>query len=330
MTAKRVRTVTLEPSGVTFTAAPGQRLLEAARDAGAWLPFECGWGSCSSCKTTLVSGLVESLLPDAPAISDRDARRGRILLCQSSALTDVILRPLRVDDSAPAGRHTRRLAGRVECLTKVGPSLFELRINVGSPLDFRAGQFAILENGDGLRRCYSLAGTAGESTARFVFKCYEGRPMSTWLSTCLVGDSLTVEVPYGDVWLRPGQRGMLMIAGGTGISAIISLVREAATSHRTRELTVLYGARSAAELALLTELRGLVDAHGSARLVAMAEEGPTEAPVESGRVTDVLAQLTVNDHDVYLAGPPAMVDAVDILLEERGVQRDRLFVDRFG
>lgn len=325
-----LRTVTLDPSGRTFSAAPGQRLLEAAREAGVWLPFECGWGSCSTCKVTLISGEVENLLPDAPAVSERDARRGRILVCQVSALTDLTIRPLRVEDEAPSSRRTRRLVGRVVQRDDVGPGIVDLRVDLGEPLEFRSGQSAILEGPNGLRRCYSLAGRPGSAVARFVLKRYEGRPMSTWLSERAPGDHVVVEAPYGDVWIRPGERGLVMIAGGTGISAILSLAWEAASAHSDRPLTVLYGARTPSDLALADEVQAAVEAHGDGQLIRFAESGADGDVIRAGRVTDALGQFVVGHEDVFVAGPPAMVDAVDVVLSQLGVQRDRVFVDRFG
>jgi toluene monooxygenase electron transfer component len=330
MTSPVRHTVTLEPSGDTFSAAPGQRLLEAARVAGRWLPFECGWGSCGTCKATLVSGDVEQLYADAPASSERDARRGRILLCQTAAASDVTLRPLRVDTTPPPERHTRTLTGRVESVTELGPGIVELRVDVGEPIEFRPGQFAILQRPDGVRRCYSLAGEPSSSLLRFVLKHHSGSEVSHWLAQRDSGDELVVEAPYGDVWVRPGARPLLLVAGGTGISAILGLARAAAAGHRDRLLTVVYGARRPDELVLLDELRSLVATHGGGQVVAVAED-PAGAPdLVPGRVTDVLVDLSLAEHDVYLAGPPPMVDAVDALLVASGCQRDTLFVDRFG
>ncbi|WP_372481652.1 2Fe-2S iron-sulfur cluster-binding protein, partial [Rhodococcus zopfii] len=44
--------VTVEPSGDSFVVRPGENILAAGRRAGVWLPFECGWGSCGTCKAT--------------------------------------------------------------------------------------------------------------------------------------------------------------------------------------------------------------------------------------------------------------------------------------
>lgn len=330
MTDTGARRVTLDPSGAGFDQAPGQRLLEAAREAGHWLPFECGWGSCGTCKATLVSGDVEVLVPEAAALSERDARRRRILLCQSSATTDVIIKPLRVSDEPDPARRVRRLHGTVSSCIEVAPDVVDVTVDLGEALDFRPGQFAIVHGPQDERRCYSFAGEPGAAAVRFIVKRYAGRPVSTWVASLAVGDDVVLEGPYGDVWLRDSPRPLLMIAGGTGISAILALVRDATARQQHRDLTVVYGARAQADLAVLDELAALVSAHGGARLLPVVESGTPPDGGLQGRVTDVLPELDVPAYDVYLAGPPAMVDAVDLVLIERGASRDRLFVDRFG
>ena len=330
MTSPGVRRVTLDPSGVSFEQAPGQRLLEAAREAGLWLPFECGWGSCGTCKATLVSGEYELVVPEAAAVSDRDARRGRILLCQSTATTDVTVKPLRVSTEPDPVRPVRLVAGSVVSVTEVGPGIVDVTVSTGTAFTFRPGQFAILRGPQEQRRCYSFAGAPGEPQVRFVVKRYAGRPVSTWVALLSPGDDVAFEGPYGDVWLRDSDRPLLMIAGGSGISAILSLVRDAAARATDRALTVVYGARSAADLALVDELDALVRSHGQGRLVTVVESGPARPGGRSGKVTDPLPEMDVAASDVYLAGPPAMVDAVDLVLLENGAGRDRLFVDRFG
>ena len=322
-------TVTLEPSGDTFAVAPGQRLLDAAREAGFWLPFECGWGSCGTCKATLVSGEIESLFPEAPAVSERDARRGRILLCQSAALSDVSIRPLRVETAPLDGRWTRSYVGVVTSVLQVGPGIVDIRIETPAPVTFRPGQFAIITGPRGVRRCYSLAGAPDTSALRFVLKQFG--EMSAWLASLAPGSRVAIEAPYGDMWIRPSGRDLLLIAGGTGISAILGLATEAAASHADRRVTAIYGARTPSDLVLLDELREVAHAHGNAVVLALADSvGDGAAGIREGRVTSVLDQVDLASCDVYLAGPPAMVDAVESEVANRGVQRDRLFVDRFG
>jgi NAD(P)H-flavin reductase len=93
---------------------------------------------------------------------------------------------------------------------------------------------------------------------------------------------------------------------------------------------VLYGVRTRADLGLVDELRDIVDAHGDAALVPVVESGEPGGDMQVGLVTDLIEGLDCASSDVYLAGPPAMVDAVDLVLLQHGMPRDHLYVDRFG
>ncbi|MDV2477545.1 2Fe-2S iron-sulfur cluster binding domain-containing protein [Rhodococcus zopfii] len=191
--------VTVEPSGDSFVVRPGENILAAGRRAGVWLPFECGWGSCGTCKATLVSGEVELLFPEAPAIDPRDERRRRKLTCQTTATTDVTLKVTRLGpfEERPTTDRVAQLVDKRE----LGPGICSFTFALDAPADFRPGQYAILELGPDLRRCYSMAGGPGDEIT-FVAKHYEGRPGSTALHALEVGASVPIAVPFGDMWLR--------------------------------------------------------------------------------------------------------------------------------
>jgi len=319
--------VTVEPGGRQFSVVPGERLLDAAIEAGVWVPFECGWGSCGTCKVTLVEGSVESTFARAPAVSERDVRRGRVLMCQSAATSNVVVRALRVDDQPHPDRRTARFSSTVRSVLELGPSIFDVRFDVDGEMSFRPGQFVIVHGPDGERRCYSIAGHPGVPDLRLILKAYPGGPVSTWLSTRSAGDHVVFDGPYGDVFIREGDRPVVLIAGGTGISAVVALLREVST-QTDRPVTVIYGGRSYDELVALDEVREFAECHGNVQILTVTES-PSNS-THSGRVTDALDEVDLATADIYLAGPPAMVDAVSAAIDARGCQRDRVFVDRFG
>lgn len=338
-------TASIDGTDLTFAVQAGERIHAAARRAGVWLPFECGWGSCGTCKVTVVEGETELLFPDAPAVNPRDARRGRVITCQSTVCGDVRIRPLRVDRCAPDERPVRDLWGRLVAAEELGPSIarfrFELLDEDGRPVvaDYRPGQYAILEPVPGVRRCLSFSGDPGSGTIEFIAKRYRG-PGSTGLFDLAVGDTIAMELPYGDMWLRSGEDPVVLVAGGTGISAILSLLRQVGGGPgggaSGRVVRVVYGAASPAELVCWDELEDLVahipgaELHGAVVLPDSQWRGTV------GLVTDalgpVLAELKESGWNprIYLAGPPPMVRAVEHLLAERDISRDRIHVDAFG
>jgi len=337
--------VRLDGSDVCFRVGEGERILGAARRSGVWLPYECGWGSCTSCKATLVEGEVELLFPGAPAVDARDERRRRILLCQTTPRTDVVVKANRVDDGPTEVRPTRDVRARLERVEVLGPSIarfsFSLTDLDGGPVRaaYRPGQYALLELAPGVRRCYSMAGIPSDEHLQLIAKDY-GTTGSSALFGLARGDVVRMELPYGDMWLRPGDRPVLLAAGGTGISAILSLLRsfaEPGAVGHGRRIRVVYGATTPAELVCWDELVALV-----AQLPAATLHGALVAPEpewdgHTGFVTHALADLAgsaehedLSTSEAYLAGPPAMVAAVRTAFAELGITLDRTYVDSFG
>ncbi len=328
--------VALAGTDLRFVARPGERLLAAARRAGVWLPFECGWGSCGTCKLTLVEGEAELLAPDAPALSPADARRRRILACQSAAASELTLKThlaapaLRA--GPPARRPTRDHVAELTGSEPAGPDIRLFSFALDGVSRYLPGQYAILELGPGLRRCYSMAGLPGAAAVEFIAKRYPGRPGSTALFSLRPGDQVPAELPYGDTWLRPGGRDVVLVAGGTGVSPVLALLRQLASLSYAGRVDVVYGANTPAELVFAGELEALVGRLPAAALHPTVLRPHTAWSGGTGLVTGTLARLLPGsgDADYYVAGPPVMVDSTLAVLREGGVSLDRVHYDRFG
>ena len=324
-------TVTIEPDGPRFDARADETLLEAARRSGVGLPHECGWGSCSSCKVTLVSGETGLLFPAAPAISPRDARTNRILACQSTARSDLTIRlspaappPLPVPDRA----HRGELISVEELAPEVRRFTFRTEVEA----DFLPGQYAILHLAPGIRRAYSMCNLPGDGTLQFISKRYEGGPGSNALAALSPGDTLALEAPFGTCTLRPRPGRTIFVAGGTGISPILALVRQAARDRVdfAAPVDVIYCARRPEDLAAGDEL---------AEATSMIPDGVYRPHVEvaaagyrTGRATHAITvtPFDPDETEFYVAGPPVMVAAVKAQLKEAGVPITRVHYDSFG
>jgi toluene monooxygenase electron transfer component len=326
--------VTVKPSGITFSVQHGETILNAARKRGIWLPFECGWGSCGTCKATLNEGQVKCLLPDAPSLSERDRRRRRIILCQSVPESDVVLET-RVLDGSPDNLATADYHAVVTDVEILAPEVARFRLQLDQIPFYQAGQYAILNLGDGLRRAYSMANLPGTREVEFIARRYPQGVGSQKLFELSPGMELTLELPYGATYLRETSRPLVFIAGGTGIAPILAMIRQL-VSNGKREgsgCTVFYGARTPGDLVCLDELQQLVGSLSQAKVIPVVNEGAAEWNMEVGFVTDALIRRLEEPwekYEFYIAGPPVMVQAVLRLLEERGVPITQVHYDSFG
>lgn len=332
--AVATRTVRLSGHGYSVRIRDGETILCALRRAGIWVPFECGWGSCGTCKATLVSGEVELLFLDAPAIKPQDERRRRILLCQSTARTDIEIKPLFVRDTPRDDLPTADYEGRlVEC-AELGPEIFRLRFVLDRPARFLPGQYAIVEIAPGLRRCYSMTNLPGESLVEFIVKRFPHGLVTPRLASLPIGSSVSLEIPYGAAYLRPTGRPIVLVAGGTGIAPMLSILRALVCSARDLQVPVwvFYGAQNPASLVECSTIEFLAGQLPRSEVLLTVGEADGGWTGYRGSVLDLLASRITDwiAHDYYVAGPPAMVEHCRTLILSRGVPITQVHYDAFA
>lgn len=325
--------VTIEPDGRGFDALPTETLLEAARRGGIALPHECGWGSCGSCKVSVLQGMTELLFPGAPAISPRDIRTGRTVACQAMARSDLVIK-LQPGDRLPPPVDVRQQEAELISVEELAPEVRRFTFRAEGRADFLPGQYAILHLGPGLRRAYSMCNLGDGETLQVISKRYPGGAGSNALAAMRPGERLVLEAPFGTCTLRkrPGRK--IFIAGGTGISPILSLTRQAAAEAFDfgAPVDIIYCARRPVDLAAGDELAAAARAISGAHYCPCIEEGVPDETFVIGRATDAMARLDFDPQqtEFYVAGPPVMVNAVKAQLKETGVPITRIHYDSFG
>ncbi|WP_396905641.1 2Fe-2S iron-sulfur cluster-binding protein [Mycolicibacterium phlei] len=332
MAEDAVHRVSIAGTDTTFEVADGERILSAALRAGVWMPFECGWGSCGTCKMTLVEGEVATLFADAPAISPRDARRSRIVACQTTPTSDLVVKPTWVEPGPREGLATERRPAVLTERVEIGPAIFRLRFLLDEPVEFFEGQHAVIDLGDDLRRCYSMSNRPGSAEVEFIMKRYPGRIGSETVAALNAGAAVFLEMPYGDMWIRDSAGPLCLVAGGTGIAPILGMLRRLAAERDPRPVRVLYGANIRDELVCWQELADLIAALPDGELVGALSAPPAGWSGVNGLVTHALEPMlaALAGADFYIAGPPPMTNAVTAQLKDAGIQLDRIRYDSFG
>lgn len=333
--------VTFEGHDSIVDCEPSETLLRAGLSAGLRLPYECASGGCGSCRAQLLDGTVHTLWEDAVGLSERDRRRGnRILMCQSVPDRDCVVK-VPVVSSIVAEPSPERFDGRLASRTALTPDTALFTVELGRPMSFLPGQFALFESSSGIRRAYSMAHPerVGSTSLEFVIRAKPGGAASKWLfEEITLGEPLVLEGPYGRAYAQPDStRPVLCVAGGTGLAPILAIAEHLLTAEQPPTLHVYVGARADADLVLLERLLRLRDLGAVMTLSAESSSGAVAyacelMPVREGRVIDHVASdwTQLADHDIYLSGPAGMVDAaLRAFVRDGDAPADRLFYDRF-
>lgn len=326
-------TIKVQQAGATFSAKADETLLQAARRAGVSLPYECGWGGCGTCKLTLVEGETELLFKDAPAIRPRDARRKRILACQAMARSDLTIKPS-MGYSLQRDVVCREQTAELIEVETLAPNIRRFTLVPEKSAQFLPGQYAILHFSASLRRAYSMCNLPDGKTLQMISKHYAGGAGSGAFAAMRPGEKIRIEAPFGACTLSKDQGRKVFIAGGTGISPILSLVRQAAAERIDfgAPTDVVYCARRPEDLAAGEELSEATALLFGARYLPTVEYASKDWKGGVGRATDALSQIAFKPDavEIYVAGPPVMVNAVKTQVWEAGVPITRVHFDSFG
>lgn len=222
---------------------------------------------------------------------------------------------------------------------------FVLRARDGGALPrFEPGQHLPIEletddEGGPLRRTYSISSGPEQADYRISVKREPFGRASRWLHDRLApGDRLRAGAPAGEFVLEPGDRPLVLLSAGIGITPMLSMLHALAhDATDTRPVWLIHGARDGAHAALLDEARWLVSARAGARSsVSFSRPLDTDRPGSDfdrrGRVDGTLVRALVGDVDAdyYLCGPAAFLSDLTTDLRRRGVPEERIHTESFG
>jgi NAD(P)H-flavin reductase/hemoglobin-like flavoprotein len=199
---------------------------------------------------------------------------------------------------------------------------------------YLAGQYASVETTLVPRewRPYSIASPPGTGPLEFHVRA-TGRG---WVSSALVrrlrvGDVVRLGAAMGSMTLDDeSTRDVVCVAGGTGLAPIKALVGELARANWSRWAHVFFGARTRADLYDLPTLNRMATRYPWLSVVPACSDDSTYGG-EQGNISDVMERLgPYPDHDFFVSGAPAMVQATLDALQRMQVPRSRIRYDAVG
>ena len=210
---------------------------------------------------------------------------------------------------------------------------------------FKAGQHLTLRatiNGEEVRRNYSLCTAPAECDWMVTVKRIGGGLFSNWVGDSLEpGDTVDVMVPHGSFTtdFDPARsRHVVGIAGGSGITPVMSLIKTLLREEPESRFTLLYGNRDSSSVIFLETLAGLKDKHlGRFEIYHFLDQEEQDIELFNGmlnreRLDEAIAALVPHPAEVdgwFICGPGPMMDAAEGALLDRNIAKERIHIERF-
>ena len=330
--------VQLKPIDETIEVASDETVLDAAFRQGYNLAYGCREGQCSACKCYLMEGEVALKPYSTFALSESEESSGYTLMCRAMPEQDLVLELLHYDPDAYRLEHAIRDGrGEVVAVEDLTRDICRLHMRVAEPEDFAflPGQYVDIHvpDSEDARRSFSLANVPGDGHIELIVRRYPNGRLSGMLGdTIRAGTELAFTGPYGAFHLRKSDRPILMIAAGSGMAPILSLLRQLAADPPDRPVRFFFGARTAEDLFyddLIAELAGKLPDFAFTPVLSQEEWDGARGYVQDA-VDAYLEAGELSEPEVYMCGPPAMIEAAEEMLEAKhGVPGQRIHHDKF-
>ena len=241
--------------------------------------------------------------------------------------------------------HALRVAEIVPETSEANSIRFEIPPELRDRFAFKAGQHLTLRatlNGEEVRRNYSLCAAPDDNDWLVTVKRIGGGLFSNWVGDRLkAGDMIDVMPPHGSFTTEfaPSQKRHLVgIAGGSGITPVMSLIKSTLKYEPESRFTLLYGNRDSSSVIFLEGLAALKDKHiGRLEIYHFLDQEEQDIDLFNGmldraRCEEAIEHLVPDAADVdgwFICGPGPMMDAAEGALLDRNIPKDRIHIERF-
>ncbi|GFM81322.1 anthranilate dioxygenase reductase [Pseudomonas cichorii] len=320
-----------------FEIKPNELLLDAALRNGVNIPLDCREGVCGTCQGRCESGQYTQDYVDDEALSEHDLAQRKMLSCQTRVQSDASFY-FDFDSSLCNAGGTQLLQATVTQVEQVSATTAILHIDAGShprQLDFLPGQYARLHvPGTDEWRSYSFANRPNPANQlQFLIRLLPDGVMSNFIrQRCVPGQGIELEAPLGSFYMRQITRPLVMIAGGTGLSAFLGMLDTIAEQGGCEQpIQLFYGVtqdNDLCELPRLAEYRDRIE--GFDYQLVVSRPSP-EWQGKTGWIPDHFDRQALQSapFDIYLCGPPPMVEAVRTWFTEQQIDNFQMYYEKF-
>ena len=316
----------------------GSSLLSSLAGQKIFIPSACGGkATCGLCKVQVLEGAGPLLPTEEPYLTPDERNDGYRLSCQIKVKTNL---KILVPEELFNIKEYQTTIEKMETLTHDIVSL-RLKLPGDETISFKAGQYMQLHTRpynkikESVFRAYSIANQPSDNKAiELIVRQVPDGICTTYVHTQLQeGDPVKISGPYGDFFLRGNCSELIMIAGGSGLAPIRSIILDVLEKGLDLKMNFFFGAVTKKDLYYLDYFNDLADKHENFNFIpALSKPAPEdEWEGETGLITEVVDRYVKdgNDKEAYLCGSPGMINACLNVLGSKEIPETMTFYDKF-
>ncbi len=304
---------------------------DAAYRAKINIPLDCRDGACGTCKCHCESGSFEMGVYIDDALTEDEAAAGYVLTCQMKPTSDCVVRV--PASSAACKTEVGTYGGKMAKIDRGSPTTVSFTLKSETPVGFLPGQYVNLQvPGTKETRSFSFSSAPNQTELSFLIRDVPDGLMSTYMRhKAKVDDFMMFSGPYGSFYLRPVERPVLMLAGGTGLAPFLSMLLCLKDNPGTEPIRLAYGVNTVSDLVELEALEALKAAMPHFDYFTCVVDAGSGHP-KLGYVTDHLSEWDLHDGNVdgYVCGPPPMVEGVRKWMAGVGITPKNFLFEKFS
>ena len=329
--------VTVQPSGRSFTVPSGDTVLAAGISQSIGLPYGCKDGACGSCKCKMLSGSVVHGTHQSKALSPEEEANGYVLTCCAKPQSDLVLESRQVTEAGALP--IKKMPTRVSSMRKASADVMviQLQLPANDTFAYRAGQYVEFILRDGARRSYSMANAPhlGPGIELHLRHMLGGKFTDHVFGAMKEKEILRIEGPFGSFFLREDStKPIILLASGTGFAPVKALIEHMQHQGIARKVTLYWGARQPADLYMQDWVQAQLIAMPTLSFVPVVSDA-SESDAWLGR-TGFVHRAVMQDfpdmwaHQVYACGAPVVVESARTdFVAQCGLDADEFFADAF-
>ncbi|CAN1600549.1 anthranilate 1,2-dioxygenase electron transfer component AntC [Pseudomonas mediterranea] len=320
-----------------FEIKPNELLLDAALRNGVNIPLDCREGVCGTCQGRCESGQYTQDYVDEEALTPRDLAQRKMLSCQTRVQSDASFY-FDFDSglcNADASRLVQAVVTHIELVSATTAILHIDASSHSQQLDYLPGQYArMLVPGTDQWRSYSFANRPNATNQlQFLIRLLPDGAMSSFIrERCQPGQIIEFEAPLGSFYLRQITRPLVLVAGGTGLSAFLGMLDDIADKGSCEQpIQLFYGVTQDNDLCELPRLAAYRERIANFDYHLVVSKPSATWAGKTGWIPEHFdpKQMEANPFDIYLCGPPPMVEAIRSWLDTQQIQHFQMYYEKF-